>query len=55
MYVFMLKRQTLGINLHNCMEHLMCADSSVAVKLQEDKQDITMVPNCKSGLLSMKS
>lgn len=43
------------MNLHNCMKHLMCADSSVAVKLQEDKQDIIMVPNCKLGLLSMKS
>lgn len=55
MCVFMLKRQTWGINLHNCMEHLMCADLSVAVKLQDDKQDIIMVPNYKSGLLSMKS
>lgn len=43
------------MNLHNCMKHLKCADSSVAVKLQEDKQDIIMVPNCESDLLSMKS
>lgn len=43
------------MNLQYCMKHLKCADSSVAVKLQEDKQDIIMVANCESGLLSMKS